>query len=356
MLISDADRNFIMNKYHRQDEPFDPFHRWDYHGYGFDPSTGLDDSRMKAGLEELRESTVGEPHALIKAKGFAYILDNMRIDVSPNDYFVGLYNWGRLLNEPFVRKWREEALREEDKEFISLMHRSGAAEIWLDVDHFVPDWDQLLSLGVPGLLQRIKRVRDGKTGLSPAQSAFYETMIVEYEALLRLLSRLADFCKKSESPKKDRVLAALENIRDGAPKTTLDALELMYIFFMVSEYVDQFQARSLGNGLDHTLRRFYYKDLADGTFTKDEIASFLAYFMLQFPAIGHPQGHPFYLGGMDELGRDTSDELTFLILDVYGELDLYNPKIQVKINPDTPDGLIDKVLKLIRAGKTSFMF
>ena len=66
--ISDLDRAYIENKYHRQDEPFDPHQRFCYHGYEYDPSTGLDDKQMAEGLEALFEQTRGMDHALAKAK------------------------------------------------------------------------------------------------------------------------------------------------------------------------------------------------------------------------------------------------------------------------------------------------
>lgn len=38
--ISVADRNFIENKYHRTDLPFNPYQRYAYHGYAYDEATG----------------------------------------------------------------------------------------------------------------------------------------------------------------------------------------------------------------------------------------------------------------------------------------------------------------------------
>lgn len=148
----------------------------------------------------------------------------------------------------------------------------------------------------------------------------------------------------------------MENLKKGAPKTFLDAIELIYIFFMCSEYVEQYQARSLGNGLDHTLIEFYKKDIESGKFTQDEIRSFIAYFLLQFDAIGHPQGHPFYLSGMGADKKDRTSQLTYDILDVYESLNIFNPKLQIKLHAGTPDKLIDKVVRMIRRGKNSVVF
>lgn len=108
--ISDGDRKYIENKYHAHDGSFDPINRFAkyHHGYEFDPSTGFDDAEMDAALYKLYTDTVGEDHALIKAKAFALVLDNERIDASKNDYFFGIYNWSRPLANIFISEWNNE--------------------------------------------------------------------------------------------------------------------------------------------------------------------------------------------------------------------------------------------------------
>ena len=36
------DRETIENKYHLQSQPYNHYDRWSYHGYDFDPETGLE--------------------------------------------------------------------------------------------------------------------------------------------------------------------------------------------------------------------------------------------------------------------------------------------------------------------------
>lgn len=356
--ITENDRHYIENKYHRTDEAFDPFDRLNYHGYEYDASTGLDDAQMHAALEELFEQNRGTDHALAKARGFAFILDHARIDVSQNDWFFGLYNWARPLTKTFLSKWYTE-LFDTMPDVRELMHdynASGTAELWLDTEHVVPYWVDILKLGFPGLLARVRNYHAQCTDLTPKKEAFYQAIETEYEAILRFLSRLAAYADAHPGTKSGRIAASLRTIRDGAPQSTFDALQTMYTYHALSEYVDCYQARSLGNGLDRSLYAFWKRDIESGTFTRDEIKGFLAYFLLQFSAVGNYWGQPFYLCGTDYDGKTDISEWTLDILEVYDSLDLYNPKIQVKINPDTNPKIIDKVLRMIRAGHTSFVF
>lgn len=56
------------------------------------------------------------------------------------------------------------------------------------------------------------------------------------------------------------------------------------------------------------------------------------------------------MGGTNADGSTKYNELSYDILDVYDELGIYNPKIQIKVNKNTPDKLLFKVFDMIRRG------
>ena len=72
------DRKFIENKYHKTDEPFNPYARMAYHGYGYDKSTGLEDEEIRDGLAKLYEKTKDLPHPVAKAYAVKYVLENTK--------------------------------------------------------------------------------------------------------------------------------------------------------------------------------------------------------------------------------------------------------------------------------------
>lgn len=361
IYITDADRTYIENKYHRQDESFNPLTRVNYHGYEYDPSTGLDDTEMHEALCRIYEETKHLCHAEAKAKGFAFVLDNARISVSSNDYFFGFYNRNRALNTTFISKWKDEVFDSmpDVQQVISDYTKSSTGRLILDTDHVVPNWIDIMELGFPGLLARSQEYRkrlSNERELSADEEGFFESIKIEYEAILRLILRIRDYAVSHRCDKTDLIEKSLKNISEGSPKNTFEALLVMYTYFICAETVDQFQVRSLGNGLDRTLYKFYKSDIENGVFTRDEIKSFLAYFMLQFSSMGNYWGQPFYLCGTDFDNQTDISDLTIDILEVYEELKLYNPKIQIKTDFNTNPRIIRKVLELIRAGQTSFVF
>lgn len=359
-LISKDDRSFIAEKYHALDGSFRPYARFSCKGYLCDETTGLSDDEIKLLLEKLYEDTKGEPHCLVKARAFAVILDHMRIETNSHDYYPCL-NYSRPMNQPIVDKWYHQLLDSDEKcnEVIRDYALSGTASIWLDTEHFVPNWDYILENGISGIVEKARNKRAKHEKIAPLheeQRAFFDSIEIEYSAIQRLLIRLRDYAAAHPNEKSTAVAEAFEHLAAGKPQNTLEALELIYVYFICSEGPEQFQTRSLGNGLDHSLDRFYQADMESGRFTQDEVKTFLAYFMLQFDAIGHPNGHPFYLGGANADGSSRISQLSYDIIDVYESLEIYNPKIQIKVNHDTPKAFLNRVLKMIRSGKSSVVF
>lgn len=354
------DRSFIENKYHKTDEPFNPYSRMAYHGYDFDKSTGLEDEEINDGLSKLYEKTKDLPHPVAKAYAVKYVLENTKIDINEHDLFVGLWSVNRLANSVTLNKWNAEVFETilpKVKQKMNDMNESGAVAIWPDFDHVVPDWDAILCLGFPGLKKRAEEYKELHKAcgtLTPETAAFFDGIIIEYTAIIALVDRLYRLALTQNHDKAKKVAECLLHIRDGAPQNIYEAMQVIYIYFMVSECFDSYQVRSLGNGLDNTLYGFYKNDLKSGAYTKEEIKELFRYFLFQWSAIGNYWGQPFYMGGTNADGSTKYNELSYDILDVYDELGIYNPKIQVKINENTPDRLLFKVFDMIRRGKSCF--
>ncbi|MCQ2754067.1 MAG: hypothetical protein MJ231_03365 [bacterium] len=355
------DRATIERKYHNSGEPFDALKRFNYNGYECDSSTGLTNDEIKVNVEILSQKMSDLPHPVAKANIIKYVLENTRIDINQSDYFITLYCCNRLAINSVLYRWNDEKFSKmpEISEIMNDFNDSGAVAMWPDFDHVVPDWQSLLELGFVGIRERARKYRklhEEKGTLTKDVEAHFDGIEVEYTAIIKFIDRLYKYALTKTHNKAKAVSECLKSIRDGAPKNIYEAMQVMYIYFMISESVDFYQVRSLGNGLDNTLYSFYKNDLKNGTYTRDEIKEFLGYFMLQWQAIGNYWGQPFYMGGTDENGNTKINDLSYDIIDVYDELGLYNPKIQIKANINTPKKFLYKIFDMIRNGKNSFVF
>ncbi len=359
-MISFDDRYFIERKYHDPDAPFDPFKRMAYHGIGYAQDSGLDDEQLVAGLTALDLENF--PHPVAKGKAFAYLLQNERLYLNEHDYFVGLYSLNRLARCVTFSKWAEESLALRDPELVQLsadVNECGAMMYWTDYDHVVPDWNSLMELGFSGIRDRARLYREKhrKAGtMTPETDAFFEGIEIQYTALLDLLDRFIALAKQQSFEKAAEITDCLKALRQGPPTTFYQALQLIYLYFLTSECIDRYQVRSLGNGLDRTLYPFYKADLESGRYTEQELSHFLSYFLMQWSAIGNYWGQPFYLGGTNPDGTTKYNRLSELILNTYDALEIYNPKIQLKINENTPDWLLKKAFDMVRRKNASLVF
>ena len=70
----------------------------------FEEGSGIfDRDEIVAGVEKLLHEMEGEPHTLIKARAFEYVLDNAAIEINPLDWFgVNFSGW-------LIRKVAEKA-------------------------------------------------------------------------------------------------------------------------------------------------------------------------------------------------------------------------------------------------------
>ena len=349
-----------------------------------DPATGLSNEEIRAGLDRMFEENTALSHARLKAMGFDYVLSNARLNICEHDWFVFISEWNqKSMDRAFCSRWYGE-VREICAPLLSEMdakHNDAKSHLlYLDYCHSVPDWDAVLQLGFPGLRARAayyRRVHEGKEaeqddflyansqksdakqkaccGLKPRQRDYFDAIDIEYDAILRFLGRAAEYARAQENEKCDRIAECLEHLRDGAPGDTYECLQAIWLYFLLSEYVDCLQVRSFGN-LDRVLYPYYKHDIETGRYTVDQICEFFAAFLMQASAMNYYWGHPFYFGGTNMDGSSAVNELSYLILDVYDELGIYDPKLQIKLDRNTPRAFVDKILEMIRGGHSSFNF
>ena len=352
--IKNADYHYITNKYHDANKPFDAFNRFIRRDEIFDPQTGMDGDEIKKQILFQDEKFEDLPHPIRKAKALAYILENTRISCDSRDRFPAINAIDRPLNATLVAKWRNKVFCEIIPEVGKKrweFERDGIVTMWPDFDHSVPVWDRIFALGFSGLLEESEKARNSKQ-LSQEQEAFFEGVKITYEAIIALVGRLSELAKNTTGS--ERMATALYNIQYQPPKTFYEALLVDYIYFMISEHIEGLQVRSLCN-FDRLFYCYYQNDLKNGI-TEEEICGDLAYFFLQFTAIGNYWNQPVFLGGCKEKEETEINELSYLFLDVYDKMKIFNPKIQIKVADSTPKPFLLKALDMIRRGNNSIVF
>ena len=349
----DQDREYLVNKFRNP---------------VFDQTTGINGEILFDSILDVAEKFEAEnlPKAVIKAKCFEYVCQNLEIDVNIHDCFPGFgsYNRKRRPLLPLLNKWNKEidaTVNKANYQESLIFQASGSQIVWKDFDHSIPDWDALLSLGFKGLQDRARKYRkihEDNGTLTSEVAAHFDGMEITIQAVIDTINRLIDFAEKHH-PNNERIkeeVIALKQLTIGSPRNFYEVLMLIYLQFYFEEQIDHMQVRSLGGNLDVILYKYYKEDLASGRFSLAKMREMMTCFLMQWGSIDNYWGHPFYLGGTNKNGESLYNEVSYLILDVFRELAIPTPKIQLKIAENTPEKLLNLALSMVRDNHSSLTF
>lgn len=347
-----------------------------YDNPNFEPGTGIADrNEIVAGVQEYVEEleAIGYSHTIIKAKAVEYLLQNAAIEVNPVDWFgfnfsgwltvkkrkeLGVPQWPlTFLSEKWLNDLPTTPEFEAAAEGIA---ETGAGLFWCDYDHSVPNWDAVIGLGFQGILDRARyyhNLHKENGTITPAKEEYYQAVEMVYEAILTFMQRFVEVARKhvDEDPKMPIVVECLETIAAGTPKTLYQYLTLTYFYHLLQEMVDNIQVRTLGN-LDVDGYPYYKADVEAGRMTREHAEELFRYFFEKYTLQGHRFSQPLYFGGMDENGDSAINELSYTMLDAYDKSVIVNPKLFIKVMPNTPDAFLKKALDMIRRGRNCIVF
>ena len=324
----------------------------------FSAADGLCPKELNEKIRAVYESGEQEkvPFAVTRARMLESFLQHVRIAVNDFDPFASLVERQTLSPSP-----RNEILTIQDERktyyakatlgnWINGMEavRKGVYRCRLDLSHTSPDWDNVLKLGVPGLLERAERCCREKP------SPFAESVRIVYVAFRDFLLRYASVAERYG---RDDLAQMLDFLSDHAPETLHQALELGLLYRELQEIEGEW-VRSMGI-FDRIYRPFYEADLTAGRVTEADAEELLAAYFSRFlvQSQGRDNGTPFCFGGLlPKSEEDGCNGLTRLAWKVFRDLGRIDPKFSLRINSKTPDDVLYFAAECIKEGKTSMVF
>ncbi len=318
-------------------------------------ASGMEPAELQRHVDRILTDNAGLPKPILRAQIFAFILEHAKIGINPDNLFADKANCGRIMKD-LGRKWIVDTLTAELPDDLRKVHAGRAAgvfSLWPDFIHASPNWEDLFALGFQGLLDRAadaKAARQACGSLTDQEAHFYDGVILTYRAVVGYVGRL-----RAEAARMGMtgLAACLAHIEKHPPATLHHVLETTCLYHFLQEMGIE-RARSLGL-VDRLYAPFYRSDLAGGRIDPAQAREMFRHFFNLFSArqIGNDQ--PMALGGVYADGSPAENELTDLMLDVYAELDIHSPKIQLRVHPGMSAGLVKKVLGLIRGGNSSIV-
>ncbi len=220
------------------------------------------------------------------------------------------------------------------------------------IQNTTADYSQVLSEGLSARIERAKATL--KTARKGHEREFLECAIEAMEALLALVQRYAN---EAERVGNMEVAAILRNVPKNRPRSFHEALQMLRILNF-SQYLAGMAHCGLGR-LDQYLWPFFENDISRGVISREEAGELLAEFFISlnrdsdlYPGVQQgDNGQSVMLGGCNPVtGESAVNDLTYLILEVSRDVRLIDPKINVRIDNNTPLELLELGSQLTACG------
>ncbi len=176
----------------------------------------------------------------------------------------------------------------------------------------------------------------------------------------RVMDAVIDLCDRYRALAKEQGREDIVEVFDQIPRYGARNFREALQFFRVLHFalwVEGDYHNAVGR-FDQYMYPYYKRDRDSGVYTREEAFDLLCDFFLSFNKdsdlyFGAQQGdngQSMVLGGIDKEGNDCYNELSELCLQASGELRLIDPKINLRVNKNTPLSVYEEGSKLTRVG------
>lgn len=277
-------------------------------------------------------------------KLLTYLLDHCMITVPENNRFFVNVNCSRIMIHLINRraeKYHEKMRNSQYQDGIDAFAFSGM----FDFSHTSAGWDDVISLGIVGLRDRL--VRYAEMNASQEQDNFYRNAIAVFDAALAFLKRAE--CAARDAGKTE-MADGLLSLTQRAPATLFEAMQTTIVYYVLQQMVEGTHLRTLGR-LD-SLYQPFLKPETDRKYVKQLAEDFILE-IDKFKAIANI---PFAIGGTDLDGNTMYCEMSRILLDAYASVPNSETKLHILYNDNTPDDILEAAFDYVRSGKNSICF
>lgn len=218
-----------------------------------------------------------------------------------------------------------------------------------EVFNISADYERVLH---EGLQARKDVAKNLLNGASSEEKSFLNSVIETIDAIQRLIDRYVD---EAEKQNKNDIAETLRAIRNNGAKSFRQAVQLLRILHF-SAWASGSYHNTLGR-LDQYLLPFYKADIENGI-SKEDIFDILEEFFLACNKdsdlyIGMQQGdngQSLVLGGRSASGEYLFNDVSEMALRASYELELIDPKINIRVDANTPLEVFEKGSQLTKIG------
>ena len=302
------------------------------------------------------------------------VREHLPVQILDGELVVGSH-FSTALSRTLTRAEARQYARLE-KQFLSKERRLN----WLGVGncgavpgHLIPDYARVLRQGWQGIAAEAQAVLD-RPGSGTPQRDMARAIVICGDAVRALAARYAAEAERlagEAGPARQAELQEIARICRKVPwqpaETFPEALQSLWFAHMLVLAAESYPGPGVSPGrIDQYLYPYYRAAVQAGRLAEAEAREWLQCWWIKHnyvydyqgwvgtnQGINSSFGQLVTLGGIDEHGEDASNELTYLALDVMQELNLLEPKPNVRLHARTPDRLLGRVVDLVAAAQGS---
>ncbi|MFW6113897.1 MAG: pyruvate formate lyase family protein [Actinomycetota bacterium] len=239
--------------------------------------------------------------------------------------------------------------------------------------HVIPDYPMVLREGFKGIYQDLKERKERTDDTE--YSEFLESLMICCEAARDLARRYAVEAEGLAGEEQDESRA--DELRETAricakvpwepAESFYEAVQSLWLTHMLVMAAESYPGAGLSHGrFDQYMYPYYRADLESGVLTRDQAREILQcywikhnyaydfqYRVMSNQGINSGFGQLMTIGGLDAGGEDASNELTWLILDVIEEMNMLEPKPNIRLHTGTPEPLLRRVAEMLSVAQGS---
>ena len=309
-----------------------------------------------------------QPLIIRKALFFQRVLQEIPVDILDDELIVGgrfCTSLSTCLTEEETEEFTgiEAELIERSERILSLGLSCGG----ITPGHIIQNHAKVLQEGFRGIKQEVEGLLERTA--SGAKRGLLRAIIICCDAIGEFSHRYTEEARRlaraeSETGRKEELLRIAE-VCDWVPynpaRTFHEALQATWFSHMVEMIAESYPGPGISYGrLDQYLYPFYERDLGEGRLSREEGKELFQCFSIKhnyaydYQTTGGPHGRNagfgqlITLGGQGPNGEDQTNDLTYLVLESFQELNMLEPKLNLRIHSGTPKELLLKVCQMIR--------
>jgi formate C-acetyltransferase len=232
--------------------------------------------------------------------------------------------------------------------------------------HICPDSALWLKMGPLGLMNQ---AQEKLKTCEESQKEFYECVVLVMQGACTFMKRYHDMIMENidevEEPYQQSLRTVANNclnLTKRPPETFHEAVQSLWFLFVLLHMESNASSFSPGR-MDQYLYPYYQKDIESGKISMEDVLDILECLWLKFNQIvylrnqnsakyfaGFPIGFNIAIGGEDENGNDTYNELSLLCLQCQYDLGLPQPNLSVRLNRNSSHELMQKAIEVVSKG------